>query len=196
MAETLDCWLAKTLAAREAPHGSSSGPLPDLPDVPQPPASAVPADAVPVQPAAGEDSPVAESSQPRGTRPWPDAQETPPVPAQGLASLADQTVIFGRSAFLNRLMDDEELAGSIVEGFLSSVPPQIDKLAADIAAGDCPLAERQAHKIKGAAATIEAVALRQAAAAVEAAGKAGDLPGGCDTCCRNSGSSSTSCAPP
>ncbi len=68
-----------------------------------------------------------------------------------------------------------ELAEAIVASFLASLPAQLDQLAANITAGHSDLAEQQAHKIRGAAATMEAVALRQIAAVMETAGKAGDL---------------------
>ncbi|MCY2988187.1 MAG: response regulator [Planctomycetota bacterium] len=56
-----------------------------------------------------------------------------------------------------------------------TLPAQLDQLAANITAGHSDQVEQQAHKIRGAAATMEAVALRQVAAVMEAAGKAGDL---------------------
>ena len=44
-----------------------------------------------------------------------------------------------------------------------------------LAAGDARLVEEQAHKIKGASATVGAEALRAVAWAMEQAGKTGDL---------------------
>ena len=86
-----------------------------------------------------------------------------------------EAMIFDRAAFLDRVMDDEDLAREIIESFLADMPTQIEKLGASVDAGDCRLAEQQAHRIKGAAANLGGEALRAVAFEMEKAAKAGDL---------------------
>jgi HPt (histidine-containing phosphotransfer) domain-containing protein len=76
---------------------------------------------------------------------------------------------------MNRMMNDKELARAVIEGFLEDLPGQIKQLKSYAAAGDVQHVEQQAHKIKGASATVGGEALRAVAAALEQAGKAGDL---------------------
>jgi len=84
-------------------------------------------------------------------------------------------VVFDRAGMLERLMGDEELAGTILEGFLMDIPQQIEALRGYLEAGDAAGAERQAHTIKGASANVGGDALRALAFELEQAGKAGDL---------------------
>ena len=74
-----------------------------------------------------------------------------------------------------RLTDDEELARTILDGFLEDIPQQIQALREFVDDGNAPGAERQAHTIKGAAANVGGEALRAAAFEIEKAGKACDL---------------------
>jgi PAS domain S-box-containing protein len=85
------------------------------------------------------------------------------------------SVVFDRAGMLERLMDDEELAGTVVRGFLADVPRQIEALGAYLQSGEAAGAERQAHTIRGAAANVGGEALRGVAFEIEKAGKAGDL---------------------
>jgi len=72
-------------------------------------------------------------------------------------------------------MDDENLARTVVEGFLEDIPKQIEALKSCLEAGDAPRAERQAHSIKGASANVGGTALRNLAFEMEKAGKTADL---------------------
>ena len=74
-----------------------------------------------------------------------------------------------------RLMDDEDLARKVIEGFLDDIPKQIEVLKGCLEAGDAARAERQAHTIKGASANVGGEALRAVAFEMEKAAKAGDL---------------------
>ena len=85
--------------------------------------------------------------------------------------------VFDETALVERLMGDRELAQTIVRGFLEDIPRQLAALAAHVAAGDVDAAERLAHAIKGAAATVSGNVLKQVAFEMEMAGKAGDLGG-------------------
>ncbi len=86
-----------------------------------------------------------------------------------------QAPIFDKAALLAQLMDDETVVREIIGGFIVDIPEQIGILASAMAADDSSLAERQAHKIKGAAATVGGEALRQVAIEMERAGKASNL---------------------
>jgi HPt (histidine-containing phosphotransfer) domain-containing protein len=83
--------------------------------------------------------------------------------------------IFDRIGLMNRVMNDEELARVVIAGFLGDLAGQIKQLKSYAAAGEARNVEQQAHRIKGASATVGGEALRAVAAAMEQAGKAGDL---------------------
>ena len=83
--------------------------------------------------------------------------------------------VFDRAALMNRVMNDQNLARVVIEGFLGDLPTQIEQLKRYAAAGDAHRVEQQAHKIKGAVAMMGGEALRAVAAEMELAGKAGNL---------------------
>ncbi len=93
------------------------------------------------------------------------------------ANAADAAEVFDRTVILERLMGDDELADSILQGFLADMPIQIEALRSCLEAGDAFAVERQAHQIKGAAANVGSETLRALALQMETAGKAGDLEG-------------------
>jgi HPt (histidine-containing phosphotransfer) domain-containing protein len=74
-----------------------------------------------------------------------------------------------------RLMDDEDLARTVVEGFLEDIPRQIAALKGYLETGNVSGAERQAHTIKGASANVGGERLRAVASEMEKAAKAGGL---------------------
>ena len=76
---------------------------------------------------------------------------------------------------MDRLMEDEDLARAVTEGFLEDIPRQIEALRGYLEAGDAPGAERQAHTIKGASANVGGEALRAVAFEMEKAARAGDV---------------------
>ena len=83
--------------------------------------------------------------------------------------------VFDECNLLSRLMNDRELASAIIGGFLQDCPVQLallsERLAEDDAVGVC----RQAHKIKGAAASVSARVLSAVALEMEQAALAGEL---------------------
>jgi CheY-like chemotaxis protein/HPt (histidine-containing phosphotransfer) domain-containing protein len=83
--------------------------------------------------------------------------------------------VFDKASMMSRLMDDKELARTIVTGFLADIPAQIETMKAQLKAGDAASVERQAHTIKGASANLGGEALRAVAFAMEKAAGAGDL---------------------
>ena len=83
--------------------------------------------------------------------------------------------IFDRPGIMSRMGDDEDLARKLVECFLDDIPKQILALRGYLEKGDSTSAERQAHTIKGASATLGGEALRAVALEIEKAGKAGEM---------------------
>lgn len=88
------------------------------------------------------------------------------------------SLIFDRAGMMARIMDDEDLARTVIEAFLDDVPKQIEALRGYLEAGDAPGVERQAHTIKGASANVGGERLHAVAFEMEKAGKAGDLSAG------------------
>ena len=82
--------------------------------------------------------------------------------------------VWDRSAMLERLMGDEALAQTILQGFVVDLPQRLQALREVLASGQTADATRHAHTIKGAAATVGGEAVRATAAAIEAAGRSGD----------------------
>ncbi len=85
--------------------------------------------------------------------------------------------VFDREALLDRVMGDEEAARDIVEMFLADVPVQVALLEKALADGDAVVAERQAHSIKGSAANVGALRLRDVSFKAQEAAREGNLSG-------------------
>jgi len=83
--------------------------------------------------------------------------------------------LFDHDALLHRLMGDEELLETVIQGFLDDMPRQIAILDKFIVQRQTDRAGAQGHKIKGAAANIGSSVLQNIAHAVEKAGKADNL---------------------
>jgi PAS domain S-box-containing protein len=101
-----------------------------------------------------------------------------PVRSEGSASVPVQkpeAPVFDRSGMMERLMDDEELARLVIEGFLEDIPCQIAALQEYLETGNVSAAERQVHTIRGASANVGGEALREVAFEMEKAAKTGDV---------------------
>jgi HPt (histidine-containing phosphotransfer) domain-containing protein len=94
---------------------------------------------------------------------------------EGVAMPVVGQPVFDRQAFVARLLGDEDLAESIIAGFLKDIPQQINTLKNHIDQGDTGEAGSRAHMIKGAAANVGGMALSDAASKVEKAGNAGRM---------------------
>jgi PAS domain S-box-containing protein len=81
--------------------------------------------------------------------------------------------VFDRQALMARLMGDEDLARTIIAGFLEDVPKRILALRGHLDRGDAGSAGFEAHAIKGAAANVGGMALSAVASEIEEAAKAG-----------------------
>jgi CheY-like chemotaxis protein/HPt (histidine-containing phosphotransfer) domain-containing protein len=82
--------------------------------------------------------------------------------------------VFDRDGLVKRLMGDADLAQVVVAGFLEDMPAQLAALAEAAARGQDAQVALVAHRIKGAAANVNAGELQAAALAAERAGKAGE----------------------
>ncbi len=82
---------------------------------------------------------------------------------------------FDAQTFVSRLMDDHAMACDIMRAFLQDIPLQIQSLDAYIRRKDGDAAGRQAHNLKGAAATVCGEALSRVAETIRKSADAGDL---------------------
>ena len=83
--------------------------------------------------------------------------------------------IFIREELLERLLGDESLVQTILDGFLGELPKRVEELKQALEQNDAPTVRNQAHALKGAAANISAPALREVAYQLEIAGEAEQL---------------------
>lgn len=84
-------------------------------------------------------------------------------------------VVFDKKQLLTMSGDDEELAAQVAGIFLNDMPKQLARLRQAMDAKDIKSAERTAHSIKGASATVGGEALREAALRCERLGHEGKL---------------------
>ncbi len=92
----------------------------------------------------------------------------------GLPITADVSV-FDPRELMDRLECDEEMAASIFAEFAEDLPRLLEGLRRQIACRALPEATRQAHTIKGAAATVGASELSAVALEAERAGQGGSV---------------------
>ncbi|MCU0609729.1 MAG: ATP-binding protein [Chitinispirillaceae bacterium] len=97
-----------------------------------------------------------------------------PLPAVKDAADTDKST-WNEKEFLERAMNDTALARTIIAGFTKDIPVQIGILKNSIDKQDSGAIVATAHRIKGAAATIAATGVRDAAAALEQLGCANSL---------------------
>lgn len=91
------------------------------------------------------------------------------------AARSEEPRVFDRAGMLNRVMNDEDAARYVARSFLDDLPKRIAALAESLTQRALADAERQAHTIKGAAATIGGEALRAVALGIEKSAREGDL---------------------
>jgi CheY-like chemotaxis protein/HPt (histidine-containing phosphotransfer) domain-containing protein len=97
-------------------------------------------------------------------------EETAPVSA-GEA----EAPVFDQAGLMYRMMDDHNLARTVISGFLDDLPHRIEALKACLESGDAAGATRQAHSTKSAYASVGGEALGKVALEMGNAAKAGDL---------------------
>jgi HPt (histidine-containing phosphotransfer) domain-containing protein len=99
-----------------------------------------------------------------------------PVRNDGQQPIIDTPApVFRQQDLLGRLRGDRSLAADVIAGFLADFPGQLAILAACLETHDDVAARRQAHKIKGAAASIAAIRIRDVAAQIQQAADAGEI---------------------
>jgi PAS domain S-box-containing protein len=96
-------------------------------------------------------------------------------PGESFSSQDPLVAVFDKADMLVRLMNDEDLARVVAEGFLEDIPDQLALLEGCLKAKDVQGVVRQAHSIKGASANVSGQAVSDLAFAIEKAGKQGDL---------------------
>ncbi len=84
-------------------------------------------------------------------------------------------VVFDRVGLMERLMDDEDLAVRMVQGFSEDIPHQLEALRRHLECGEVADVERLAHRIRGAASNVGGEALRALAKEIEQSSRQGDL---------------------
>jgi PAS domain S-box-containing protein len=104
---------------------------------------------------------------------WLSRVQLPAARAQPVRTPAEDAV-FDREALLKRTMGNSRLANKVVQSFLDTAPFQLSNLRQQLETHDRPAARREAHTLKGAAATISAPALRGLALEAEQAATAGE----------------------
>ena len=90
---------------------------------------------------------------------------------------SDGKHVWDRKTFLERILGDENMQREIVEGFLQDMPLKMNELQRAMSGQDFVGVRERAHSIKGAAATIQAEALRVIAFNLEIAGRTEDADG-------------------
>jgi len=79
------------------------------------------------------------------------------------------------AGFLDRVMEDEDLAKNIFNDFLNESPKRIDNIQKGIDYDDIQLTKREAHTLKGSSANVGAVILQDIAYQIESAASDKDL---------------------
>lgn len=83
--------------------------------------------------------------------------------------------VFDRAGLFERLLEDDELVQEVLAGFLVDIPLRLNALKKSLKEKDAAVSRRHAHTIKGAAANVNAYALRAVAAQMEEIAEDGDL---------------------
>lgn len=95
--------------------------------------------------------------------------------AAAAAASATDVRVFDYRGLMDRLMDDQDLALAVIQGYLQEVPKRLSALESALQAGDGATAHREAHTIKSMAANVGGECVRQVAFAMEKAAEAGKL---------------------
>jgi HPt (histidine-containing phosphotransfer) domain-containing protein len=90
-------------------------------------------------------------------------------------SILNDSKLFDREEFVERLMGDEDLAKGILMVFIQDMASQIVLLAQALAAGDIKALRMTSHSVKGAAASVGGREMQEKARELEASAANGDL---------------------
>jgi two-component system sensor histidine kinase/response regulator len=126
-----------------------------------------------------EAAPPAPPSESTATDPSGSAGDPNPSPDRGSSadSRSEKEASPIDEEVLSDLMQDlsEELMPDIVATFVGEAAGRVDAVVQAAGEGDCQRVAEESHALKGSSATFGARLLRDAAAALEKAGRAGDL---------------------
>ncbi len=88
---------------------------------------------------------------------------------------SDESVpqIHNSAAFLQRVMNDRQLAQTLSEKFLAELPQQISEIKLAIASGDAERITQLAHRLRGSSGLLGGEILQNLASEIEMTGKAG-----------------------
>ena len=100
--------------------------------------------------------------------------DTPVAPGAGTGSLP----VLDRAAALERLDGDEDMLATFLGLLVEQTAADLPKIAQALERGSAREVERLAHSLKGAAASLSAERVRQAAYQLELIGRNGDLSAG------------------
>jgi len=75
---------------------------------------------------------------------------------------------------ITRLKGDKDFLLTLFSVYREDLPDKLSAIRSALAAGDLETTQRAAHSLKGASATVGAVAMRETAYALETAAKGGD----------------------
>ncbi len=101
------------------------------------------------------------------------ATASTPVPP---AVSTDASALWNKALLVERMGGDDALLRDVVSTFLDDMPKQLSTLETLVAQNELAAIHRQAHRIKGSAANINAASLAEIARAVEQAPTLTDLP--------------------
>jgi signal transduction histidine kinase/CheY-like chemotaxis protein/HPt (histidine-containing phosphotransfer) domain-containing protein len=109
--------------------------------------------------------------------PMGNGRGRPPQGGESVGSGLDSSamVVFDRAGFMERVMNQEDLAQEVIEVFLDDAPRRIEALGTHLEGGNSRGVEYEAHTLKGSAANMGGERLAALAFEFEKAGKAGDL---------------------
>ena len=105
------------------------------------------------------------------------ALEVPAAASPPVLPEADEIPVFAKEDLLERLGGAEALIPRFMGLFFKGVGPNMDALEEAIASGEPDKVRTTSHAIKGSSANIGAMQMRETAAAIETAAKAGDISG-------------------
>jgi two-component system, sensor histidine kinase and response regulator len=86
------------------------------------------------------------------------------------------TDTFNETELLERILDDRELARTLLQCFVEDFPRQYHALRTLLDNADGSGIVRQTHTMKGAAASVSGPSMTKVTAELERAARAGDLP--------------------
>lgn len=115
-----------------------------------------------------------EHSKPTRLPPSSEAAPSKSSPG-GIRHEDDSPAVFDTRDMLHRLMNDPELARSVLTCFLTDAPRQLRNLEQSLAEGDPRAAQRHAHTLKGSAGIVGGKELRNSAAKMEEAARGRDM---------------------